>query len=298
MPVQALVHGLLRSSVAGAAQRLAERIADDLDARQRPAMPYLLHGVPGTANADLLRNRLWLDATEPEVAVLLREAHLRTVAEVCGNVPADLVDGVHARRRRAALLQAQRTGAACVAVEITPMGRMVVGHGADSVHESGLALSPTYGLPVLPGTALKGIAAASARAGDPAVDDTVFGLPRPGTPPDETAHVGTVRIGDALPTAPPKVAVDVLTPHAAPYYRGGNTTGVPTADAAEYHNPVPVRFLAVEPSTRFRTYAVGPRQDLAPFLRALLRGLDERGLGGKTAAGYGYATAEPRMVTA
>lgn len=214
------------------------------------------------------------------------------MATACRQVPAGLLPAVHQRRAAAAQAMAGRhPGWTWRSVLITPWWRLVLGHGEDSVHESGLTLSPTYGVPVLPGTALKGLAAAAARdAGWSEQDLTVFGTPRPGL--KANARPGSVLIWDALPVDPPRLVLDVLTPHVKDYYDTGNATGAPGAAPAEYHNPVPVRFLAVE-QTRFRTYLLGPPGDVGHCVGLLRRGLDELGIGGKTAAGYGYCVCRP-----
>ncbi|MGH3929742.1 MAG: type III-B CRISPR module RAMP protein Cmr6, partial [Pseudonocardiaceae bacterium] len=187
-------------------------------------------------------------------------------------------------------------------VLIAPMWRLVVGHGENSVHETALTLSPIYGVPVLPGTALKCLAAATARAAakdhdrsdhdrsDHDIGDvdlgTLFGTPRPGLTSE--AHRGSVLVWDGLPIHPPRLVLDVLTPHVKDYYDTGNTTGgTPDTAPAEYHNPVPVRFLAVE-KTQFRAYLIGPSNDVRDCVTLIRSGLDEWGIGGKTAAGYGY----------
>lgn len=290
MPVR--LHGVLRPHLEQPVQELAARIADDLR-RRRPAPPYTLRGLPEGANAALLLARLWIDG-DAEVTVHLREAQLRAAAAAAGAVPAAMIDALHARRAAAVLGAAG--GGRCAALDIAPMGRLVVGHGAESVHESGLTLAPSTGLPVLPATALRGVAAAASRMEWTVEDDRVFGLPRPGAPREGVvARAGSVQVFDALPIEPPALVVDVLTPHAAPYYNDANADRGITHDPAEHHNPVPVRFLAVE-STPFRAYAVGPAADLVRFVRALRRGLDELGIGGKTAAGYGYATLTPQVI--
>lgn len=119
------------------------------------------------------------------------------------------------------------------------------------------------------------------------LDTTIFGAPRP-TQPTE-AERGSVRIWDALPTTSPQLALDVLTPHVKDYYDAGNAGCVPTVPPAEYHNPVPVRFLAVE-DTQFCGYLIGPATDLTRCYELIEQGLGELGVGGKTAAGYGYCT--------
>jgi CRISPR-associated protein Cmr6 len=152
-------------------------------------------------------------------------------------------------------------------------------------------MSPTYGVPVLPGSGIKGMAAAHARGQDAEPDevDRLLGAPRAGGP-DGAAHQGTVRFFDGLPVSPPAVRVDVLTPHVKPYYDQGNDTGHPSEPPAEWHNPVPVRFLAVA-GTPFRILLLGPEPDLDPVTGWVVAALDEQGIGGKTAAGYGYCTA-------
>src|SRR3954453_22283347 len=46
--------------------------------------------------------------------------------------------------------------------EATTLGRMVVGLGAESILETSITLHRTYGVPIIPGSALKGLAAAAA----------------------------------------------------------------------------------------------------------------------------------------
>jgi CRISPR/Cas system CMR subunit Cmr6 (Cas7 group RAMP superfamily) len=284
------VHGALRPVVAAEAAELARKITRDRSKPEEAAR----HRFSGTAmiNAGLLLNRLWLgDDRDDEVARGLQVAHLRAVADAGRNVPADLLEALHARRAAAAAaLVAHRPGWTWRAVLIEPMWRLVVGHGEDSVHETSLTLSSSYGVPVLPGTALKGLAAAAARdVGWSELDSTLFGSPRPRPGQPSQAHRGSVLIWDALPTGTPELVLDVLTPHVKDYYDEGNSKGTPATPPAEYHNPVPIRFLAVEHTT-FRAYLIGPADDVAHCIGLVKAGLDEFGLGGKTAAGYGYCS--------
>jgi len=257
-------------------------------------------------NADLLYKRLWFE--EPVTA---RLDHLTQVAAACAALPADLLDAVNSRRALAARQLAAKAGHTAVAVRLTPLWRMVVGHGEDTVHETSLTMSPTYGVPIIPGSALKGVAASQARAEqrEPWSTDLtrIFGTPRPrrgqsddgaGDPappaaaveadPHAEAAQGSVTVLDALPITPPAVVVDVLTPHVQPYYKL-DANGVPSQPPAEYHNPVPVRFLAVQ-DTPFLAWLVGPAADVTRFAELLVAGADDLGIGGKTAAGYGYCT--------
>ncbi|HEX5492975.1 MAG TPA: type III-B CRISPR module RAMP protein Cmr6, partial [Mycobacteriales bacterium] len=109
------------------------------------------------------------------------------------------------------------------------------------------------------------------------------------------AKAGGVMFLDALPetasTRSNPVVSDLVNPHASPYYRtrGG-------VAPAEYHQPVPVAFLAVSSAVSFRIHLVsGPHAtDLEPELAAgwLRTALDDLGVGGKTSAGYGYLDVE------
>ncbi|WP_063753662.1 type III-B CRISPR module RAMP protein Cmr6, partial [Kutzneria sp. 744] len=142
-----------------------------------------------------------------------------------------------------------------IGIDLSPLWRLVVGHGEDTVHETGLSMSPTYGVPIIPGSSLKGLAARSAKRTELI---RVCGAPRPrpdeptGTADtNESAQRGTVTITDALPLTPPRLVVDVLTPHVATYYQYFQNTrreGPPPAPA-EYHQPIPVHFLAVQDTT-------------------------------------------------
>jgi CRISPR-associated protein Cmr6 len=78
-----------------------------------------------------------------------------------------------------------------------------------------------------------------------------------------------------------------MNPHYGPYYQGKEAP-------ADWHNPVPVGFLAVPAGKEFH-FAVGwraaaPRaEQLRPKAEEWLKkGLQELGAGAKTAAGYGY----------
>jgi CRISPR-associated protein Cmr6 len=245
-------------------------------------------------NADLVLRRLRVEGAAA------RLEHLQAVADACRHVPQDLLDAVHGRRAAAlaALAAGEEAGVVASAVVIKPDWRVVVGHGEDSALETSLTMSPTYGVPAFPATALKGLTAAWARHNKVPKDriEELFGSPRPEDDPSD-ARRGSVMFYCALPITPPTVVVDVLTPHVKPYYDQGNTLGAEgdaaaelTEPPAEYHNPVPVRFLAVS-GQKFRALLLGPTGDVAPVAEMLCQALDDMGIGGKTAAGYGYCQA-------
>jgi CRISPR/Cas system CMR subunit Cmr6 (Cas7 group RAMP superfamily) len=254
-------------------------------------------------NAELLRTRLWYAALtdgssskdeQQRVDQQLVE-HLRLVAAAAKNLPLGLLDAMHRRRQAAARALAERErGCSVLSLLITPQWRIVVGHGENSPHETSLSFSATYGMPIWPASGLKGVAAAHGRATAIPDDELgrLFGTPRPGAAASVPAHQGAVTVLDALPAQPPSIVVDVLTPHVKPYYDEAiRDPHKITHPPAEYHNPVPVRFLAVG-ATPFRTLIIGRPSDARRFVQLLQQAADDLGLGGKTAAGYGYCTVE------
>lgn len=200
-----------------------------------------------------------------------------------------LVTAVSARR--AAALCALATGpVSCLRLRAEPEWRLAVGLGDKAnAHEIGLALHGTYGWPVIPGSSLKGLAAAWATGSgaDPADITRVLGGPRPGVA-GGPARQGSVRFLDALPDGKPAaVEPDVQTPHVKPYYDSIATGSAKPVPPAEYHNPVPLMFLTVRGAYAVDLYGTsGADLDLAA--EWLAKAGDELGAGAKTAAGYGY----------
>jgi CRISPR-associated protein Cmr6 len=186
----------------------------------------------------------------------------------------------------------------------TTTSRILIGHGLTSAHEVGLTLHHTYGTPVIPGSALKGvlahyvhrtIGAADERWRGPMLDDdgrvvddpgvffrTLFGAaPSEG---DEQGYAGVVAFHDALmhPGPGKPLAADVLTPHQTEYYRDAS------ADPNDYTSPIPVGFISVKPGVRFDVWLSGDDAGWVGTAATLLEhALREHGVGGKTSSGYG-----------
>ncbi|AEI63915.1 type III-B CRISPR module RAMP protein Cmr6 [Corallococcus macrosporus] len=195
--------------------------------------------------------------------------------------------------------------------------RLLVGHGNASPTEVGLTLHHTWGVPVVPGSSLKGVLAGYLRAvyGDGAKEERrrLFGVPGEDGAPEQ-AHRGEVIFHDAqwVPLARGNgeagtrsfLARDVLTVHHSAWY--GGKPDWPN----DYEPPNPVAFLSVRPGGRFLVaLSLAPGTEADPqaedFLAWTARRLDEAlrhwGVGGKTAAGYGrleregpYAIQRPR----
>lgn len=168
---------------------------------------------------------------------------------------------------------------------VQPLWRIIVGLGAESVLETSIRLHSVYGIPIIPGSAAKGLVRAYAELvlGKSSDDPELVSIC--GTSPNRTPlKAGKVVFFDAVPSKLPRLKLDVMNPHYGEYYRGGN---VPPAD---YLNPVPVYFLTVEKGSIF-SFAVAASDtdaDLAEVAESWLRkALVDLGIGAKTTAGYG-----------
>lgn len=205
-----------------------------------------------------------------------------------------------------------------VLVEVGAVSRLLVGHGLPSATDVGLTLHRTWGVPLIPGSALKGLLAHWVEAvlgpdpggeepdrlafagvewegrriakGPGAVYRALFGAPDaeeelPGRP--ASAQRGLVTFHDALwvpntPGSGSPLAVDVLTVHQKRYYDSSGQT-VPV----DWDDPNPVAFLSIRPETRFVFALSGPADWTALARGLLLEALAEWGVGGKTSSGYG-----------
>lgn len=193
--------------------------------------------------------------------------------------------------------------------EVELASRLLLGHGNASPTEVGLTLHHTWGVPVLPGSALKGLTAHYVETtygkndpdwrgvqwdedtkrivGRPGVDYAeLFGAPD-ADESDEPMLQGCVLFHDALwrrckndPERP--LAPDVLTVHQSQYYR---TQGQHWPN--DYDSPIPVSFLTVRPGTKFLLAVSGANGWGELAMRFLLEALELWGIGGKTTSGYG-----------
>ncbi len=168
--------------------------------------------------------------------------------------------------------------------------RMVIGLGGESVLETDITLHHLYGVPFIPGSALKGLTRAYVTGeiegykSDKIDNDNeevkrIFG---------SQEHAGTVLFFDAMPlNGEVQFVVDIMNPHYPDYYGG---TKPPTND----QSPIPVTFLTMTDTTF--TFALAPRdagkeqhmKDVEQIKLWLQEALQKYGVGGKTSAGYGY----------
>ena len=213
------------------------------------------------------------------------------------------------------------------AAQMTLASRLWIGSGPSSASGGGLTLHHTWGVPLIPGRALKGLLAhylaatygPSVPPADPereeeqarrpyqgitwvgeqilhgpgVVHRALFGAPPVRPDRDLSAASGAtqgcVLFQDALYV--PGSAVgdrpfvrEVATVHQGDYYGSAGQT-LPN----DYDRPQVVESLSVRPGTRFLLALSGPSEWTAFALQHLKVALQEWGVGGKTASGYGLA---------
>lgn len=172
--------------------------------------------------------------------------------------------------------------------EFRVRGRMVVGLGAESVLEASISLHRTYGVPYIPGSALKGLArrfAAKVESWSAAHSRVVFGNEKN----DNEATSGYLTFFDALyvPGSDTKghgLHSDVMTVHHQDYYMKDN---VPPAD---WDDPNPVSFLSA--TGKYLVALAGPPRWVGATFKLLQIALAEEGIGAKTSSGYGRMSME------
>jgi CRISPR-associated protein Cmr6 len=181
--------------------------------------------------------------------------------------------------------------------ELAVDGRLILGLGGESVLETGLTLHHTYGTPVIPGSALKGLSSHYCQA--------VWGPQNAGFNKGgeyyklffgATEDSGHMVFHDAWikPESlidDPKLGLlpDVMTPHHGDYYMADadDNERAPT----DFDSPVPVQFLSV--GGRFCFVVTcdveGPDGEAwaGLALRLLTEALRDWGVGGKTSSAYG-----------
>jgi CRISPR-associated protein Cmr6 len=235
---------------------------------------------------------LMLDKYPPQTAIAKSEGKSSWLRELASNnhIDTQLVENVYERWKNAITeMHAQHFTA-------TTAWRMVVGLGGETVLETDLTLHHLYGIPFIPGSALKGLTRAyvtgeveeykSKKIEDDNSDiQRIFGTQK---------DAGSVIFFDALPVNDKiKIDLDIMNAHYPKYY---GEKQPPAND----QDPNPVTFLTVANTTFL--FALAPRhhrskeihpqdtEDVTLAMGWLQNALRDYGVGGKTSAGYGYFT--------
>jgi CRISPR type III-B/RAMP module RAMP protein Cmr6 len=183
-------------------------------------------------------------------------------------------------------------------------GRLVIGLGGENVLETGITLHHTYGTPLIPGTALKGLASHYCdqvwgrrdkcqgfkrwRKGEPGGDHhkTIFGTT------DDSGHIIFHDAWITPETLVKSLQPDVMTPHHGDYYSDESGNIPPT----DFDDPNPVTFLSVVGTFHIAVSCDVPGTEGQKWAKLafdlLTEALMEWGIGGKTNAGYGRLVSE------
>ena len=201
-------------------------------------------------------------------------------------------------------------------VDLDAGGRLIVGLGSENVLETGIRLHHTYGMPIIPGSALKGLAAHYCDQVWSAEDER-FKRPTPeedqayrayvqgkGPKPEDNFHrllfgttddSGCIAFHDSwlTPDSPKPLVLDVMTPH-HPRWNDVKNPVPPT----DFDSPTPIPFLSVTGTFRVAVSWRGPASDKAKnwtglALSLLQDALKDWGIGGKTTSGYGRLVLRP-----
>lgn len=164
--------------------------------------------------------------------------------------------------------------------------RLCVGLGGESVLETAITLHRTYGVPYIPGSALKGLAAHYARqrlgvAWQPQGDayKILFGYAE-----QKEASAGYVTFYDALyipESGPNPLQPDVLTVHHPDYYNQPGSQAAP----ADWDSPTIIPLISA--TGDYLVALSGPGIWVEAGLKILNMALVELGVGAKTSSGYG-----------
>lgn len=162
-------------------------------------------------------------------------------------------------------------------------GRLYIGVVRDNALETGITVSHTYGMPMIPGSAVKGLCRASAGEWLANVEARRWLFGNDPNEEDEAAEVGGVTFHDAWWVPAPRqkpFVTEVVTVHHSDYY-----TSEGKQAATDFDSPVPAPQIAVRGSFYFVIEGAPLWTQLAR--RLLEEGLRQRGIGGKRSSGYG-----------
>jgi CRISPR-associated protein Cmr6 len=218
-----------------------------------------------------------------ELLILEENVHSRydLVKEVCA-LPEPIMYKPFFERWKAILLDEHNAEVRCARVK----GRMIVGLGLESVIETAVLLHRTYGVPYIPGSALKGLAASYVR--QHLGKDWQKGSSQYKILFGDTDDAGYITFFDALyipGSGYNKQALwpDIIAVHHQQYYQD-------KAAPADWDSPIPVPLLSATGEYLIALAAPDLQQrkqwlDLA--FQILGQALDKSGIGAKTSSGYG-----------
>ncbi|MGX8796161.1 type III-B CRISPR module RAMP protein Cmr6 [Fusibacter sp. JL298sf-3] len=243
-----------------------------------------------TCHVGLYLEKLYL---QKEVAEFSRTEQLKTKCSPQNNVLSS------SRKTRDNVVKPYIPTRSFIEMKRTLTDKMVVGLGTHSVFETAMTYHHTYGVPYIPGSAIKGclrsyiIQEEFGGCEEKALSDDyfvfVFGGMR-----ERIAYQGNVTFLDAFPTSFNE-GLDIMTPHYTKEYKDNN-------------EPTPITFIVVEEAIFHFVLLINLRhsKQLPEHLDKRVKGLEglkekvaisfdgmlrEHGIGAKGSLGYGYFTA-------
>ncbi len=250
------------------------------------------HTVATPANLSLLFNRLCqgIDEDKKDKSES-KENTLNALLNGYSEESFSLYKAAFERWKRIVETMAQEKDALCFEMEVR--APLVVGKGDQNVHEFGITLQPTWGTPVIPGAAIKGVLSSFAHEkgdghwqkdcqssfkGEYAL--IMFG----GTNQKGEASAGCLDFLDAwwVPTGRTPFGKDIITVHNRDYHQGKDVFPDGTCD------PIPNKFVVIQPGQKFLFTICGDlswRKLAKEILKDATR--EKKGFGAKTRLGYG-----------
>lgn len=169
--------------------------------------------------------------------------------------------------------------------------KLIIGSALSSYTGDAMTtLHPIYGVPYIPGSAIKGVVKQYIIHEIPDVEQEhwfkkVFGISNDNTEEDKYGQ-GCAIFFDSFPEKNFELAKDVQTPHFSEYY-GSEGEISPTDDLS----PIPFNFYMAKNTTFIIQIGFNDNIQEIPedFKQYIMEALTEYGLGGKTSVGYGLA---------
>ncbi|MCR4432003.1 MAG: type III-B CRISPR module RAMP protein Cmr6 [Tepidanaerobacteraceae bacterium] len=160
--------------------------------------------------------------------------------------------------------------------------RLIVGLGASHPQETSMTLHHVYGIPYVPGSAIKGVTRHWIVLSKFGNDEQqalkneefkkIFGTQE---------KQGEIIFFDAYPINEIKLKIDIMNPHYPEYYSG-------LQPPTDWQQPNPIYFLTVE-KAKFDFYLASKNPKLlSETLTWLKEALIQYGIGAKTSIGYGF----------
>lgn len=208
-----------------------------------------------------------------------------------------------------------------ISKELVVEGRLIVGLGVDNVLEVGIRLHHTYGVPIIPGSALKGLAAHYC--------DQVWGAKEQykeyrkqisyeenGKKKLRSGKHFEILFGsnenaghlifhdawitpDSLDNANKGLVLDVMTPHHCDYYSEKKESNGLFVGPTDLDDPNPITFLSIAGSFCVAVSCGTPGEEGEKWaglgFDILQEALEHWGVGGKTSSGYGRLSAEKKI---